>query len=87
MTNTTEAQPETTYAVNLCGNCIVWHFNNDDSGLESDDPRPMAKLAADGAHLIVSMDEDESHFSWSECDGCGAIAGDRYACTVTEITR
>lgn len=82
------ASIESTYEADLCGNCIVWHFNADDSGVVPSDPRPMRYWDEDATvgHYTVELVEDAGepvqHFSHRDCDGCGAIAGTRYEAVI-----
>lgn len=66
-----------TFTIAVCANCALVGFNDDHSGVSPDDPTPLGLLDP-GDHLVGTDDPDDAmHFSWSPCDGCGGLPGDR----------
>lgn len=61
----------------VCACCLVALANADTSGHDfacgEDAPEPLRLLGGD-----LVPDGEELGFSWSDCDGCGALAGDRF---------
>lgn len=76
--------------VNICSDCLVMDHNGWEEeliGRPLPDPTPMSLLNGyvlgtdcddmDDAHAVDLA--NESHFSWTDCDGCGSsLGGDRY---------
>ena len=76
MTTTTTAPAENVSDLAVCGCCLVALANGDTSGHEfacGDSPEPLCLLGGD-----LVPDGEELGFSWSACEGCGALAGDRF---------
>ena len=84
------------YELAICGNCTVMAANDDDSGVGDSDPRPLS-LIPDTARVIPATvlehrewcDGDEctcweAGFVWHRCEGCGALAGDRYVAVIDD---
>lgn len=66
--------------VNICIDCLLWAVNRDDSGASDEWSRDAYARGMTGLAYIATPDEPESHFSWQDCDICGAIPGDRIEC-------
>ena len=77
--------------LSVCQDCLIWIANADDSGLDlltdsdADEIRQsrdtgIDNLTANGEQLVAS--NEEYSFSWSNCDICNALPGNRYEVTV-----
>ena len=60
----------------LCPDCVYMAANGWDerqTGRAFPAPAPLSLIGADA--LVGSSDDDDPHFSWSPCEGCGCTLG------------
>lgn len=57
--------------INACGECLS-HAANGGSGVGAT-LSGFADLAEEGYMVSPGVDTDNSHFSWTGCDVCGAV--------------
>lgn len=63
----------------ICSDCLIWQANGDDSGFAEHDNADVVRNAR-----AVIVDGSELGFSWSRCDLCNGLAGDRFAANEVE---
>ena len=73
--------------LSVCESCrlFVDGYDAHELGLTDADPAPLSLISEDDGYLINR--DDEPGFSWSDCDGCGALPGNRYRVTLMPRTR
>ena len=75
------------YPADLCPCCALKAANDDTTGCEANcgpdsHPQPLlSRLELAPGDTVVIIGEDE-FFTWSRCDGCNGLAGDRLAAQV-----
>lgn len=83
-----EAEAIARVELEVCGDCVMWIANRDDTG-SAEDFHERFDAGTEGlADLTIDDTEDyQAHFSAARCHLCGALAGDRYPASARWVAR